>query len=223
MKNSLFFLTLILFLMQACSKDELATRTSGATDNQQNVVLSSVRPIGFSLTAPLITLSDYDIQYANFHSPAMVLPRTENHHVNGHVHPILDPNEVDFIFSGVQNNGGIHGNAQVKSWFLDFNMATECITVVGNEAIYGGVITQVNYVDPGWAAVWCGEICIEEGVHFVCKVVDNGEGQNAPPDQSALYFAIGTVPLCDLFPVDHPYWAWQMQDVQGQGDQVQVQ
>lgn len=192
-------------------------------DKQVPRELTAVRPVSFSPSAPVIMLSADDLQYVNFHSQAMVTPRTPTHHVNGHFHPILDPNEVDFTFSGVQNNGGIHGNAQVKSWFLDFNISTECMTVVGNEAIYGGVITQVNYVDPDWAAVWCDEICIEVGVHFVIKVVDNGEGQNAPPDRSALYFAIGPVPLCDFFPVDHPWWAWQMQDVQGQGDQIQVQ
>jgi hypothetical protein len=223
MKNTFFLMVFSLFLLMGCSKDELNTGTPGAMDHQQIGQLSDVRLISFSGNAPVVVLSSQDLQNTNLPSAFMVSPRTANHHLNGHFSPFLDPNEVDVTLSAMENNGGIHGNGQVKSWFLDFNMSTECLTVVGNEAIYGGVITQVNYVDPAWADEWCTTICIDPGVHFVAKVVDNGEGQNNPPDQTAMFFAIGPVPLCDFFPVDSPYWSWQMIDVQGQGDQIQVE
>ena len=216
MRNVFFLLVLPLLLMLGCTKEQFDTNTSTGTQNMEKS--SQVTLINFSATSRMIeTISVEDLKN---NSLPQLNPRTSsNSSVNGHFSPIPMA-EVYVTISGMKNNSGVHGNGQVKSSFLDFNMQTECLTVVGNEAIYGGVITQVNYVDPAWILEFCD--CIHPGVHFVLKVIDNGEGQNAPPDMTATYFMVGDHPLCEDFPVTSPYWAGQMIDVQGQGDQIQV-
>lgn len=59
---------------------------------------------------------------------------------------------------------------------LRFHMEITCLSVSGNEAWLGGVVTQSSVE---WFPV---------GIEWVWRVVDNGEGNNAPPDQLGMFF-----------------------------------
>jgi hypothetical protein len=79
-------------------------------------------------------------------------------------------------FSGTQNNGGTHGSATVNFGPATFTLETECVMVEGNEAVYGGTITQIEGpLPPGFP--------FGIGNYLYFKVFDNGQGNNADPDQ----------------------------------------
>ena len=80
-----------------------------------------------------------------------------------------------FTFSGTQNNGGTHGSATVDLGFASWTLETECVMVEGNEAVYGGIITEAINPPPFGAGK------VGDFIYF--KVFDNGQGSNADPDQ----------------------------------------
>lgn len=96
-------------------------------------------------------------------------------------------------FSGTQNNGGAHGSAEVRQVSGPFEahyiLETTSVVVDGNEAIYGGVITDVLVntfpspppPPPGVPAPPCNPNSVGNYVYFT--VFDNGQGANAPTDQ----------------------------------------
>jgi len=150
-------------------------------------------------------LSNVSDEQINFRS-------SQNLSANGHFSPIEG---WECTFSGMQNNSGVHGAATITGPPAGFHMETECLAFDGNEAVYGGVIKQVYYQDEFF-------VFLEPGVYCAFKVRDNGEGQNAPPDQVATYiwFWFGDSP-CQYLPPSSEDWG-PMLDVYGQGDQIQV-
>lgn len=97
-------------------------------------------------------------------------------------------------FNGASNGGGMHGSAEVQITFGPFGTAhvvletTSLISVGENEVIYGGVISQIieNTVmfpppPPGAPAPQCDPYAL--GSYVYLRVLDNGQGSNAPADQ----------------------------------------
>ena len=60
-----------------------------------------------------------------------------------------------------------------------------CLNVVGNTAIMSGQVTDST------SAAW-------EDAYIWLKVVDNGEGRNAPPDMLTLVFAVAPTFTCNF-------------------------
>lgn len=226
MKPRIGFFALLLILVFGCTKDQSITST--ATDDQLIQKSSEMYVINFSGSPqyPLRTISWEEIQKAGNNSSGYVRQRSSSSSVNGHFSPIANPGNPDDVvvvsLSGVQNNGGIHGHARIISGFLDFSVNTECLLFDGDEVVYGGVITQVFYVDPAFIAVF-GDIIVPDA-HIALKMKDNGEGQNAPPDQTTEYFVVGPVPLCDAFPPESDFWTYvfPLVNVLKESDQIQV-
>lgn len=81
------------------------------------------------------------------------------------------------VFSGTENNGGAHGSATASLGPFTFTLETECVMVEGNEAVYGGTITERDGPPPPPGAPF------NIGDHVYFKVFDNGQGNNADPDQ----------------------------------------
>ena len=82
-----------------------------------------------------------------------------------------------FAFHAATNSdGSVSGSGTYNrvsadpSLRLKFDFDIDCLVVDGNVAIMMGIITKSKY--SGWV-----------GRHFQFKVVDNGEGANAAPDQ----------------------------------------
>jgi hypothetical protein len=80
-------------------------------------------------------------------------------------------------FSATVNNGGPHGGATLNLGPWSFTTETECIMDEDNEAVYGGTITERTGPPPFPGAPF------NVGDHIYFKVIDNGQGNNAPADQ----------------------------------------
>ncbi len=92
-----------------------------------------------------------------------------------------------FSFTAVtQPNGRVTGEAQLKSRASGALIHAEinCLTVVGNKAYIGGVVRHSN--NP-----------LLVGKPAVFRVIDNGEGANAPPDELSLFVTFVTPPSED--------------------------
>jgi hypothetical protein len=79
-----------------------------------------------------------------------------------------------------------------------FHFDIDCLNVNDNVAIMSGMITRVIRIHPG------NPDLVLVGQHIQFKVIDNGEGANADPDEMS-YFAHGTpeeVPPCDEYDVN---------------------
>jgi hypothetical protein len=127
---------------------------------------------------------------------------------SAHTHGSFGPPGVISAFSGTENNGGVHGSANLWLGPWNFILETECVMVEENEAVYGGTITEVNGppLPPGFPAI---------GDNLYFKVIDNGQGSNADPDQIALAFlaAFGGSSACGILTPSNPVW-----DLFGNGD-----
>lgn len=78
----------------------------------------------------------------------------------------------------VKNNGSVDGSGVLTyiGGNAKIHFDIDCLNVVGNTAIMSGVTTK-DKQNPD-----------NEGLLFWFKVVDNGEGGNAEPDQLTLYY-----------------------------------
>lgn len=127
-------------------------------------------------------------------------------------------------FDGMQGEFGVRGSATFQQTlslpFPPFNavvriaMTTHCVTVKGNEAIYGGLITESE----GSPFPGGGPFAI--GRYFYFKVKDNGNGKNAPVDQyyQTLY-SMGTPD--EQCGADLLNWSG-LTDVQHESDQIRI-
>ena len=105
-------------------------------------------------------------------------------------------------FSGTENNGGTHGSATLALGPWVFTCETECVMVEGNEAVYGGTITEVAGPPPP------PFLPFNVGNHIYFKVIDNGQGNNAPADQlygGGISFT-GNNSKCGDWTPSHPRW-----------------
>jgi hypothetical protein len=78
-----------------------------------------------------------------------------------------------------KNNGSVDGNGVLtySAGQLKVHFDIDCLNIDGNLANMSGVITK-------WKA-----IPENEGLLFWFEVIDNGEGNNADPDQISLFFS----------------------------------
>ncbi|MCS4436818.1 hypothetical protein [Aquiflexum gelatinilyticum] len=102
-----------------------------------------------------------------------------------------------YNFAAVQDSDGVTGEWQVNSPTIGhFYMNSICVSVDGNESTIAGIVTEV--VSGNFQENW---------IVFI-KVKDNGEGVNAPSDQSTLnlYFYpdwFNFYPSAEAFLVDY--------------------
>jgi hypothetical protein len=99
--------------------------------------------------------------------------------------PIAGEGFRQFSFHArVKNNGSVDGSGVLSytGGELNIKFDIDCLEVDGNVAIMSGVVTRNNQNPAG------------EGLLCWFKVIDNGEGANAAPDQISLFFS-GTNPV----------------------------
>ncbi len=113
------------------------------------------------------------------------------------------PTGCDANFSLVANS---YADGSVKGQWQDsfgggsgIHVAVDCLNVIGNGAVVGGVITH------GFGTCFGGPCQDFEGERALTAVVDNGTSANDPADQlSFSFFPVGDL-TCDLFvPGDFP-------------------
>jgi hypothetical protein len=195
MKNKIVLSVFALLLLLGCGKEQLVP----VPKDQKPKDLMAI-PFSNSLeTSPVVVL-DHLLD----NSGTGVNEReSSNASVNAHFSPLAG---FEVTLSGMQNNGGIHGNGQIKSEWVYFQFETACLNFAGNEVVYGAMITKVHFISEAWEAAFPGAIRV--GRYLVLKMADYGEGQNAPPDQCSQYFWTSTMPFCNIFTPDHPVWLY---------------
>ncbi|WP_055443182.1 hypothetical protein [Lacinutrix himadriensis] len=123
---------------------------------------------------------------------------------SAHTHGNIDGGSLTFNWSGIENNGGSHGSAVITQDFGPFvvtiKMETSCISILNNEAVYGGTITEVLN-DPFNGS---GPYALGNTLFF--KVTDNGQGRNATADQYVQAIVTSTLDGCDSFSPNSSFW-----------------
>jgi hypothetical protein len=110
-----------------------------------------------------------------------------------------------FTFNAQTDSSGVTtGQTQAfnRNAGIKWHGTIDCLNVVGNVATMSGVVTDITPSIPPNFVV---------GSHILFQVIDNGEGNNAPPDLISLtfFFGTGTNPGCTGFgifatiPVEH--------------------
>jgi hypothetical protein len=93
--------------------------------------------------------------------------------------------ETQFAFSAVQNNGGAHGELHhqltIDGVLIGFRGYVTCVTMdpVNHRAWIGGVITENLSEDPAFQTARH-----QPGHDIWFRVLDTGEGSDAPPDRT---------------------------------------
>ena len=198
MKNSIFLIAIGLVLLTGCSKDE---SNEQITDQSIDSIYVSKQIDG---TTVWETISrdelpgESDVNYSRVNG---------NAHTNGYFTiPIPSMEAVTIKWSGTENDNRYLGSAEVEQstprYSFHFIMETECISVDGNEAVYGGIITEViqKYGNPPPFGVdW----------RFYFKVTDGGHGGNANFDfisNTRIFMSPRSISLCNIGPGD-PVWS----------------
>ncbi|NNE03535.1 MAG: hypothetical protein HKN52_10250 [Eudoraea sp.] len=186
-KISFYMLALatgLLFILSSCQRE---STTIDSNEDQQYFVFNSTDR----------SFKAYDIAtISQINGIPVASQRGPNKSTNGHV---STQSGLSFSFSALENPSGVHGQTQTNSgWpgvIESMHATSECITVIGDRAYFGGVITQIETgpyqpFSVGWQ------------VYFA--VEDNGQGNNADPDRYgvAIFFLPPGLLVTDVLPIE---------------------
>jgi hypothetical protein len=239
MKKIIFLMSFALILLIGCDKEEPNLITLSTSDRQ------------VSESGTLVFVSDGEKEFWEVISAdelqdnsGSVTTRSNSAHTHGEFTATgEDPAYFGtYTFNGTQNNGGSHGSAEIIQVRPDGNrhfiMETACVSVEGNEGIYGGMITEVientvpnpppppppppcpTFPDCPPPPPPCDIFSV--GTYFVFKVIDNGQGNNAPTDQYFNLSIAGCALPGNCF-ADFPLWPFfGVGDVANESDKIKV-
>lgn len=121
---------------------------------------------------------------------------------NGQGTLIINGKNQTFSFHAQDNEGIVTGSVQcnIRDLGIVFHGNINCMVINGNEAILSGEIIHDN----GLLELY------PDYPYFLFKVIDNGEGLNAPPDEFSDIYA-----YIDYYPCDweYPSAMWYMQPI----------
>lgn len=222
MKKLIPLMALALIILVGCAKEET---TPTVADNQQ-AEKSSLWILNTDGDSPVWEITTQDGQSS--HS-GRATSRSNSAHAHGNYTAFGGSTTISF--SGTENNGGVHGSAEVQQAFGPFEahylLETTSMVVDGNYAIYGGLITEVIVntfpppppPPPGAPAPPCNPNSVGNHVYFT--VYDNGQGNNAPADQYR-----GLSQTCSIQEdggVSFPWFIYgPPSDVENEGDKIKV-
>ena len=190
MKKIVLSMSIGLLLLGGCSKENLDTQIEEQTGDLVYVFNSnSENPVWEAIILDELESTQSISNYVS---------TRENNGNSVHTHGDLGP--IIQEWSGTQNNGGVHGSASLLLFgFSEVTMETECVMVEDNEAVYGGTITEIS---PPFGPFQIGAV-----IYF--KVIDNGQGDNAPADQInpiSIIVPVGELSGCDVFTPSYFLW-----------------
>lgn len=202
MKKLLILATLLLTIMFGCAKEETKPAPASVDVISQDAYFfnTNLKTPSWEKTIIPETPNDLEISATN---------RSNSAHTHGNF--IGFGGNVSITFSGTENNGGTHGTAVFEQTlnlpFPPFNatvvisMDTECVMVDGDAAVYGGTMTEVegSPFPPG-----AGPFKVGNNLYF--RVVDNGQGNNAPTDQYSGTLVISGSSRCGILVPSNPSW-----------------
>lgn len=209
-----------ILLLSSCAKDETAT---AVLDNDQ-VTENSEFGWVFNTAAETPTWEAMTEEIPTSDAALEISTRSNSAHTHGDYE--YASASITMEWSGTENNGGPHGAAIFTQTLnlpfppftadLEVTMETECVMVDGNEAVYGGIMTEVlnSPFPPGGP--------FEVGNHMIFKVIDNGQGNGAPLDQfnTGILISPSFASFCGAFTPSHPVWSlpfFSTLDVQAPG------
>jgi hypothetical protein len=200
MKNLIIPIALGIFLFTSCSKDESFEQTEDQTTHSVYVLKQN------NQTTSWETISLENVQ-ENTSSAIPVQVSTSNHTEGQFTSSTRDLFSI--TWSGTQSNGRTSGSAVIEqttpSSSFKFIMETECVTVDGDNAVYGGIITEVitrSGDTPQIGINW----------RFYFKVIDNGRGSSTVFDQisnTRLFTSPRSQSLCNVYLPNDPIWSSQ--------------
>lgn len=174
MKKTILLMSIGLLLIAGCSTENVEPQSEQQIEERVFVFNNN----GEDSTWETNSLTDFHSKY----SSSNIVTNRLNNGNSAHTHGSNDAPPFTFNWSGTENNGGTHGSAIITQEMgpsvVTIIMETACVNVIGNEAVYGGLVIEVenNPFPPG-----AGPFAIGNIVFF--KVIDNGQGNNAQADQ----------------------------------------
>lgn len=191
MKKIVLSMSIGLLLLGGCSEENLVTQIEEQTGDLVYIFnINSENPVWEAIILDELESTQSISNYVS---------TRENNGNSVHTHGDLGP--IIQEWSGTQNNGGVHGSASLLLFgFSEVTMETECVMVEDNEAVYGGTITEIS---PPFGPPF------EIGAIFYFKVIDNGQGNNAPADQYnpiIIIAPVGSPSGCGVFTPSYFVW-----------------
>ena len=198
MKNSILLIALGLILLTGCSKDDSIEQINEQTTD---VVYVSKQVNGNSSWETMEINTAHNSTFIN-----NALDTRGFGFTNGLYAP-SNRNLLIITWNGTKDESGYSGSAEIQmstpSYSFHFIMETECVTVDGNTAMYGGLITEVVEIsgNPPFGMYW----------RFYFKVIDNANvvhSSGIDKISSMRIFASPMSPsLCNVYPPNHPIWS----------------
>lgn len=195
MKNSILYLSICALLFTSCSTDEPIEETP----LQQEAELYA-----FNALDPSGSWDSFDANFDPFETQTQAMTDWPGHKFTQgrFVPPRRDTYALSWV--GSHNESNRTGEAELlietPTYRLHVIMETECVSVYGQTAMYGGLVTQVRDrsgnpppLDLHWR------------LYF--KVVDGGGTSGADQISNLRMMAAPrTMSLCEVYPADHPIW-----------------
>ncbi|HSG67918.1 MAG TPA: hypothetical protein VK994_04370 [Bacteroidales bacterium] len=203
MKRISILMLLVALIAYGCEKQELQPT---GNDKKSEKVVSKGYLLNISDDITSLEMKDLVLQEFEINPEFSTLKNGNSAHTHGSW--LSNNGSTYFSWSGTENNGGPHGSAYVEfgannpATSIKVNLETECVMVIENEAVYGGTVVSsenappfLPFFNPGW--------------HMYFKVIDNGQGNNAPPDQfgSLIVFSAPEQSNCGVLTPDNPFWS----------------
>ena len=169
---------------------------------------SAVLILGSCTKEEMKSASQKDVQSSQSSRLKSGGPGSDGSSINGQGSLTIDGKLRTFAFHGrKKTDGSVSGSFELHNRSTGSVMHGDviCLNVYGSEANATAVLTKV----PDDYAPW------DEGDYVVFKVVDNGEGSNAAPDQLTLVYLYNDVNIdCNY------YYPFPLNDIEGGNIQV---
>ena len=186
MKKLILSVSIGLLLFAGCSTENVDTQVEQQKDEFVNVHLYD----GDNLVWESFSTDEMKIKQSNL----VIATNNANKGNSVHAHGDFHGFGGTISFSGTQNNGGVHGSAEIEissgggpfgpggTAHIILDTASVVIGNVAGEdgALYGGMVTEVIENTIPSPPNGCG---YNVGAYISFFVKDNGQGNNAPVDQ----------------------------------------
>lgn len=195
MKNLIFILAVGSLLLTSCSKEESFEENNEQMNDPVYVLEQNQNSSKFStltLDGTHLTLTTKDTRSLGSTS-GLYAPFTNN--------------PISLSWTGFQDETGSFGNAEFRqeapNYVMHFTMQTECVVVDGNQALYGGIITEVRALS--------GDVPpIDVNWRFYFQVTDNEIGSSIGADRissTTIFASPRSKSLCTVYPPKHRIWS----------------
>jgi hypothetical protein len=195
MKNLTLLFALGLILLTSCSKDDSLEQTELQTIDSVYVLNQ------FEGSTTWESMQIDELQ--NSANLAYSIIDGDNAHTDGYYVP-SSRDAMTITWSGTQTRNGTRGGAEIRqatpNFSFHFVLETECVTVKGNQAVYGGTITQVKSLNGNTPSIGVGW-------RFYFKVTDS---ESFDQIANTTIFASPMSPsLCNAYLPNNQMWTSQ--------------